>query len=187
MTHTIQTQVPDDVSSLLDTPDHSGRQTYWADRVFAVTRVALGWTFLWAFLDKTFGLGFATEDADAWVNGGSPTNGFLSFATKGPLDSFYQGFAGQAWADWLFMIGLAGIGIALILGVGMRIAAVSGAVLLTLMWSAVLAPANNPFMDEHLIEAALLIGLALMSAGDTWGFGKMWKTLPMVQKFPILR
>jgi hypothetical protein len=29
-------------------------------RVFALLRLALGWTFLWAFLDKAFALGFST-------------------------------------------------------------------------------------------------------------------------------
>ena len=29
-------------------------------RVFGILRVAMGWTFLWAFLDKAFGLGFGT-------------------------------------------------------------------------------------------------------------------------------
>ena len=29
-------------------------------RVFGILRVAMGWTFLWAFIDKLFGLGFAT-------------------------------------------------------------------------------------------------------------------------------
>ena len=35
------------------------------------------------------------------------------------------------------MIGLAGIGIALLLGIGMRVAAVSGAALYLMMWSAI--------------------------------------------------
>jgi hypothetical protein len=38
-------------------------------------RVALGVEFLWAFLDKTFGLGYATPSAKAWIHGGSPTKG----------------------------------------------------------------------------------------------------------------
>jgi thiosulfate dehydrogenase [quinone] large subunit len=41
------------------------------------------------------------------------------------------------------MIGLAGIGIALIAGVGVRIAAVAGSLMLVLMWTAVLPPENN--------------------------------------------
>ena len=48
------------------------------------------------------------------------------------------------WADWLFMIGLLVIGLALVLGFTMRIAASAGVAMLVLMWSAVLPPANNP-------------------------------------------
>ncbi len=60
------------------------------------------------------------------------------------------------------MIGLAGIGAALILGIGMRIAA-AGSAALVLMWTAVLPPENNVFMDDHLIYAILIVGLALVS------------------------
>ena len=68
---------------------------------WGLLRIAMGWIFLWAFLDKCFGLGFATGrdpetgaidfgSADAWINGGSPTEGFLSFGlhTKEPFTSF---------------------------------------------------------------------------------------------------
>ncbi|SDD79483.1 DoxX family membrane protein [Glycomyces harbinensis] len=155
--------------------------------VWAGLRIALGWVFLWAFLDKTFGLGFATEREGAWLEGGSPTEGFLAFGTKGPFADFYQGMAGSAFADWLFMIGLAGIGAALILGIGMRIAAAAGALLLVLMWTAALPPENNPFMDDHLVYAGLLIGLALARAENTLGFGKAWGRTALVTKNPWLK
>jgi thiosulfate dehydrogenase (quinone) large subunit len=155
--------------------------------VLAGLRLSLGWIFLWAFLDKLFGLGHETTSAHAWINGGSPTAGFLGKGVSGPFADFYHSIAGDAWADWLFMIGLAGIGIALIAGVGMRIAAVAGSILLVLMWSAVLPPNNNPFMDDHLIYAGVLVLLALTAAGTTLGFGGFWNRLPLVQRFPWLK
>ncbi|KAA1395544.1 DoxX family membrane protein [Aeromicrobium ginsengisoli] len=155
--------------------------------LLGVIRLAMGWTFLWPFLDKTFGLGHETASADAWVNGGSPTSGFLGHATKGPFSDMYQGFAGQAWADWLFMLGLLGIGAALILGVAVRAAAAAGALLLVLMWTAVLPPDNNIFLDDHLIYAMVLGVLALAGAGRTLGFGKIWEKLPIVKKHAVLR
>ncbi len=170
-------------------PDHG--QTTVSTRAVpflaAGLRLALGWTFLWAFLDKTFGLGHETASADAWLEGGSPTEGFLSFATAGPFAGAYQDIAGAAWADWLFMLGLAGIGIALVLGVAMRIAAVSGALMLVLMWTAVLPPANNPFMDDHLIYAGVLVLLAALGAGRTLGLGTWWENLPLVRRNDWLR
>ncbi|GAA2182869.1 hypothetical protein [Micromonospora lupini] len=155
--------------------------------VLAGIRMALGWIFLWAFLDKLFGLGHETASKNAWINGGSPTKGFLTFGVAGPFTDVYTGIAGAAWADWLFMAGLAGIGIALLLGVGMRVAAVAGGLLLVLMWTAVLPPENNLFMDDHLIYAAVLAVLALVDAGDTGGLGNVWAKLPIVRQAPWLR
>jgi thiosulfate dehydrogenase [quinone] large subunit len=155
--------------------------------VAAALRLSLGWVFLWAFLDKLFGLGHETTSKQAWINGGSPTKGFLANATAGPFADMYHNIAGDTWADWLFMIGLVGIGVALIAGVTMRIAAASGAVLLVLMWSAVLPPENNVFMDDHLIYALALIALALVKAGHTLGLGAAWEKIPLVQRYPTLR
>lgn len=166
-------------------------------KIWAITRISLGWVFLWAFLDKAFALGFATgrlEDGSidyfgnaAWINGGSPTEGFLSFGTSGPFAEFFQSFAGAAWADWLFMIGLLGIGAGLILGIGIRLAAVSGAALMVLMWAASLLPANNPFMDDHLIYGLVLVGLAMTDAGRTWGMGARWQATDFVHKYPLFK
>jgi thiosulfate dehydrogenase [quinone] large subunit len=155
--------------------------------VLAGLRLALGWIFLWAFVDKLFGLGFATEEKAAWINGGHPTEGFLKFAAAGPFKEFYNGIAGAAWADWLFMTGLLGIGVALLLGIGMRVAAAAGAVMMVLMWTAVLPPENNPFMDDHLVYAGVLVLLALTGAGATLGLGGWWAKLPLVRRFGWLK
>ncbi|WP_426244423.1 hypothetical protein [Nocardioides sp. LHG3406-4] len=148
----------------------------------AALRLSLGWVFLWAFLDKVFGFGYATARADSWLNGGSPTEGFLSFAAAGPFKGIYNDIAGAAWADWLFMASLLAIGSALMLGIAMRVAAASGAALLIMMWTAVLPPANNPFMDDHLVYALVLVLLAALRAGRTAGLGQAWERLPVVQR-----
>ena len=153
--------------------------------VWGITRLCLGWTFLWPFLDKTFGLGHQTISAHAWINGGSPSFGFLSGAT-GPFAGIYQSIAGAGWVNWMFMLGLLGIAVALLLGIGMRIAAVSGAVLLVLMWSASLPPQDDIFMDNHIIYALVLIGLALVAAGNTFGLGRWWTQTSLVRRFPWL-
>lgn len=158
----------------------------WAPYLAAGLRISVGWVFLWAFMDKTFGLGRATEGKDAWIDGGSPTFGFLSFASTGPFKDFYSSIAGDAWADWLFMAGLLGIGLSFMLGIYVKLAAYAGALLLVMMWTAVLPPANNPFMDDHLIYAGLMVLLAWTHAGRTWGLGARWEGSALVQRFPIL-
>jgi thiosulfate dehydrogenase [quinone] large subunit len=154
--------------------------------LLAGIRLALGWVFLWAFLDKAFGLGLATPSPRSWVNGGSPTNGFLSSA-KGPFSGFYHSIAGTGIADALFMTALLAVGLALLLGIGMRIAAGAGALLTVMMWTAVLPPTTNPFMDDHLIYAAILIVLALLGAGTTLGLGRVWAATPLVHRAPWLK
>ncbi|MEO5627993.1 MAG: hypothetical protein ABIQ89_03825 [Candidatus Saccharimonadales bacterium] len=165
--------------------------------VWAVARISLGLIMLWAFFDKLFGLGFATcRAADtgvvttmcqkAWVNGGSPTLGFLKFGTSGPLESFYKSLAGNTAVDVLFMSGLLLIGLALVLGIGMKIATVAGSALLLMMWSAVLPPENHPILDDHLIYILVLMGLLLSNSQQKWGLRNWWVKQPIVKRLPIL-
>ena len=158
-----------------------------AGRTIAVLRFAFGFTFLWAFIDKLFGLGYATKSGKGWIDGGDPTAGFLGKGTSGPMSDFYQSLVGDWWVTPLFMIGLAGIGLALTLGIGMRIAAVSGALLYLLMWSANLPPETNPVIDEHILGAITLVVLALVAAGNVWGLGRWWGKLDIVRRYPWLR
>jgi thiosulfate dehydrogenase [quinone] large subunit len=75
------------------------------------------------------------------------------------------------------MLGLLGIGVAMIAGAGLRIAAVTGTLLMLFMYLAELPPVlggNNPIVDSHWHEALLLIIAAVTLSGDTWGLGKMW-------------
>ncbi|MGJ6970031.1 hypothetical protein ACSDR0_50065 [Streptosporangium sp. G11] len=158
-----------------------------ADYVWAIARIGLGWVFLWAFVDKLFGWGFATPAERAWINGASPTTGFLKGTGENALGGVFTALAGQVWVDWLFMLGLLGVGAALLLGVGLRVAAVAGGLMMVLMWAAELPLQTNPFMDDHLIYAVVLAGLALTGAGTTWGLGTWWAATPLVGRHPILR
>jgi thiosulfate dehydrogenase [quinone] large subunit len=164
-----------------------------AARALAVLRLSTGFIFLWAFLDKTFGLHYSTPSAKAWIHGGSPTKGFLNGVAVGPLQPTFHTIAGTWWANSLFMLGLLGIGAALMAGVAVRIAATSGVLLLAGMWLATFPIAQfdstggptastNPFVDDHLTEALVVIVLALTYAGTTWGLGRIWARLPFVSR-----
>ncbi|TWD84661.1 thiosulfate dehydrogenase [quinone] large subunit [Kribbella amoyensis] len=158
-----------------------------AGRTLGVLRIAFGLTFLWAFVDKLFGFGYATPSGKGWVDGGDPTAGFLGKGTSGWFADFYQSLVGDWWVNPLFMVGLAGIGLALTLGIGMRIAAVSGALLYLFMWTANFPPENNPVLDEHVLGAISLVALGLLAAGNFWGFGRQWGSLDIVNRYPWLR
>jgi thiosulfate dehydrogenase (quinone) large subunit len=184
------------VTTFFDTPQE--RLSGPTRRVLAVLRIMFGLTFLWAFFDKLLALGFHTgydlagKNLDrfgdaAWINGGSPTEGFLKFGADGPFKGFYNSIGGTPLADWGFMLGLLAIGVALTFGAGVRVAAVAGAVMYLLMWSVVLPPENNPVIDDHLLGAVTLVALALLNAGNTWGLGNWWSRTTAAQRYPALR
>lgn len=167
------------------------------ETAIAALRVGTGFAFLWAFLDKTFGLHYSTPSAKAWIHGGSPTKGFLANVNAGPWQSMYHAWAGKQWADWLFMLALLGIGLALVLGIGLRLAAAAGVLLVALMWFAVFPPAQhasdgsatgsvNPFVDEHVMDALALIAIAAFGTASRLGLGALWAKLPIVRRNRIL-
>jgi thiosulfate dehydrogenase (quinone) large subunit len=148
-------------------------------KLLAFGRILIGWTFMWPFLDKLFGFGFATPSERAWINGGTPAQGFMA-NQSGPFAGFFEGITG-AWADWGFMAGLFLIGLAMLTGAGLKLAAWGGTLLMLLMYLAQFPlgqPAEvmvtNPITDSHWIEAVVLLLAAYGLAGDTWGLGKWW-------------
>ena len=168
---------------------------------WGLLRIGIGWLFLWPFLDRLFALGFSTGrnpetgvvdrfgDA-AWINGGSPTEGFLSngLHTKEPFEGFYSGLAGQAWVDWVYMVSMAAIGLALILGIATRAAALAGVAWMVLFYTAAAVwPEHNPLIDDRVIEAVALAGIAFVGAGRYLGLGRRWERSALVRRYPVLR
>ncbi|WP_229083143.1 hypothetical protein [Actinomyces urogenitalis] len=95
-----------------------------------------------------------------------------------PLESFFSLFVNPV-GDWLFLLGLLGLGLALILGMGVKVAGVAGPLLMALMWLAELPPihsgeASNPLIDDHWFLALIFVVVMLTRAGDTWGLGRWW-------------
>ena len=168
--------------------------------LWGALRLAIGWTFLWPFLDKMFGLGFATcRDVDtgtidfacdaAMIKGGSPTYGFLAFGTQGSHTGFlFDWMAPSApdsinLADIGFMVGLLLIGLALVLGVAVKLGGLGGVLMLTFMYLAsAVWPANNPFMDDHIVAALVCVGFILVPAGRYLGFGRQWEQISAVRR-----
>lgn len=152
---------------------------------WAGLRIGIGYIFLWAFLDKLFGLEFSTCKGlglgckQAWIHGGSPTAGFLGRATTGPLAGFYQQhLAGQVWVDWVFMLGLLFVGIGLFFGSWIKSASTAGILMLALMWSSLLWPLSSPGVDEHIIYILALLGFLLSDVGRAWSIRLPWIRLP---------
>ena len=172
----------------------------WA---WTALRILLGWSFVWAFLDKMFGLGFSTcrgfgpegtpaSSIDflcdaAMIKGGSPTYGLLEFGTQGShTGGLFRWMASSGptsigWADVLFMLALLLGGVALMLGVGTRIAAIGSAILMLFMFLALdVWPENNPINSSHMTEMLVYLGIATVGPG-TFSL-QNW----MVRTFPFM-
>lgn len=129
--------------------------------IFIKLRLVMALIFLWAFFDKLFGLGLATPSDKSWLHGGSPTSGFLSGAVKGPFAEIFRSLADVVVVDWLFMLGLLFIGLTLLFKRYVFWGAIAGVMMMVLMWLALLFPANNPIIDEHVVYALVLALLAV--------------------------
>ena len=187
---------PGDAS--LEQDDATGRRELLA---WALLRIGIGWLFLWAFLDRLLALGFSTGrdpgtgkvdrfGEAAWIHGGSPTDGFLAngLHTKEPFEGFYSDLAGHGWVDWVYMLSMLAIGLALVLGVATRAAALAGIVWMFLFYTAsAIWPEHNPLIDDHVIEAIALAGIAYVGAGRYLGLGRWWEGARLVRRFPVLR
>lgn len=172
----------------------------WA---WTVLRILLGWSFLWAFLDKMFGLGFSTcrgfgpEGTAAssidylcpasMIKGGSPTYGLLEYGTRGShTGGLFRWMASSGpttigFADVLFMLALLLGGVALMLGVGTRIAAIGSAILIAFMFLALdVWPEQNPINSSHMTEFFVYLGIATVGPG-TFSLQR-W----MVRTFPFM-
>ena len=134
--------------------------------VLIALRLVMSFIFLWAFIDKVFGLGFATTSDQAWIAGGSPTSGFLGHATQGPFVEIFHSLANIAIVDWMFMLGLLFVGLTLALNKYVKWGCIAGSIMLGLMYLALLFPANNPIIDEHIVYILVLMLIGLKSGKE---------------------
>jgi thiosulfate dehydrogenase [quinone] large subunit len=172
-------------------------RTRGLQRAVAALRIIVGWTFLWAFLDKALALGFTTGRAEdgtidffsnaGWFFGGSPTAGAVGFALKGPFADNIQSVTGYtmgpagpqvaAWLDWVYMGSMLLIGLGLIFGVMTRLAAVGGIIWMAVFYlGTAIWPEHNPVVDDHVLTVAVLVALILANAGRYYGLGKVWQS-----------
>ncbi len=153
----------------------------------AAVRLSMGWVFLWAFLDKLFGLGHETAEQGRLDQRRQPHQGLPRLRRHGPVQGLLQRHRRRRLGRLAVHDRPARHRHRAVLGIAMRVAAAAGVLLLVLMWTAVLPPANNPFMDDHLIYAMVLVLITALGAGHTWGLGRTWESLALVRRTPWLR
>jgi thiosulfate dehydrogenase [quinone] large subunit len=133
-------------------------------------RLVLGWMFFYAGVTKILDPSWS---AAGYLKSAATFGGFYSWLAGPsllPLTNFVN-----AW-------GLTLLGVALILGVFVRLSAAGGMLIMLLYYLPILKfPYPNPhsyIVDEHIIYIAALLVLAAFRAGDAWG---------LASRFPRLR
>ena len=189
--------------------DPALRRSGW---VWGLLRLAMGWVFLWAFLDRFFGLGFGTCRITArvandpsqvggidylcdasFLQGGSAIHGFLTTRTaRSATGDWFSWMAPDNAAtqniwDLIFMFALLGAAVTLLLGILVRLGAIGAVILLVLIHLAgSVWPTGDPFLTYQLVYAVVLVGIAVADAGRFLGFGRWWTSLPLIERAPML-
>lgn len=107
---------------------------------------------------------------------------------------FYEWLASPAMLPMTNFVnewGLTLLGVSLILGIGVRLSSVFGAVLMLLYYIPILDfpyPNTHSFIvDEHIIYISALLLLGSLRAGRVWGLESWCSRLPVCSRFPRLR
>jgi thiosulfate dehydrogenase (quinone) large subunit len=158
-------------------------------------RLITGWYFLYAGLDKIF----------SFVGGSEPFSaaGFLAFGTAGttsvavadgtivnPTAPFWADIAANTTLltaiDFLVPYGQVAIGIALILGLATRFAAVMGFLMMAFITVAAWDFGHGVVNSTSFLAAVTLI-LGVIRAGEVYGLDAVVDQQPIVKRTPVLR
>ncbi len=163
------------------------------ERGIVILRIAIGWVFLFAGIEKVLALG------------GKPFSaaGYLQFATMGtwpgttleqgqylnPTHPFWASLGANAGLisviNVLVVFGEVAIGTALILGLFTRFAAAMGTLMMTFFFIASWDFANG-VVNSDAIYAILLVTLGIMGAGKVFGLDAILERTEFVKKVPVL-
>jgi thiosulfate dehydrogenase [quinone] large subunit len=163
----------------------------WRKVGVALARVTVGWVFLYAGLEKFFGAQPFTAA------------GFLKFGTIGttvekvadgtivnPTHGFWVSLAGNGTllpiVNSMVVFGEIAIGVALILGLATRFAAVMGALMMTLFWVAAWDFAFG-VIEYHAVLAIVALVLGIIGAGEAFGLDAIVDETPIVKRIPALK
>jgi thiosulfate dehydrogenase [quinone] large subunit len=156
----------------------------WVGYALVALRLVMAWVFLQAGLEKLL--------AGNWT-----AAGFLENAVPpgNPLSGVWGSLAGAGWVDPLVIYGQLAIGLALLVGAAVRLAAFFGALQMALFWAASLQgglmaglPIEHGYaVSSHTVYAILLFGLGAFGAGRILGLDRRIEQSEFVQNNRWLR
>jgi len=141
-------------------------------------RISLGWLMFYAGITKVLHPAWSAE-------------GYLKGAKA--FVSFYQFLASPSVLPFINFVnewGLTLLGVSLILGIGVRLSSVLGAILMLLYYLPLGFPypdTHSFIIDDHVIYMFALLLIGSLSAGRVFGLEKWCSNLPICSKFPKLR
>lgn len=155
--------------------------------IFGIQRFMIGFMLFWGFLDKMFGLGFPTEPGSGFIDGGSPTEGFLIYASNGTFGWLFEPMIDiSGFIDIVILVTMFGLGICMILGICKKLSSIGGILMFFIFYLAVYPISDDPVFDYHLIYILALLGVLFTDSCTSVGFGRWWKETGLVKRFPIL-
>ena len=141
-------------------------------------RVSMGWMMFYAGITKVLDPSWTAE---GYIKGAQNFSWFFSrLLNPGILPAM----------NFLNEWGLTLLGVSLILGIGVRLSSILGAVLMLMYYIVLPFPYPNPHslvVDEHIIYIAVLLYFAATRAGRVYGLENLCSSLPICSKFPRSR
>ena len=141
-------------------------------------RIALGWLFFYAGLVKVLNPEWS---ARGYLEGAQTFTGLYQWLAQPDVIALTNIFN-----EW----GLVLLGVALLLGLYVRLAGFLGVLLMLLYYFPVLdfprIPPHSYLVDEHIVYGMALIVLAVFRAGRFWGLHRWASTWPVCRRFPKL-
>lgn len=142
-------------------------------------RVTLGWLYFYAGITKVLDPSWTSA---GYLAGAKTFAGFYTWLAQPGI---------MPVIDFTNKWGLTLLGISLILGLGVRLSSVLGALLMALYYLPILDfpyPNAHAFIvDEHIVYITVLLFLSAKGAGRFWGLDEWCANLPICAKFPKLR
>ena len=142
-------------------------------------RITMGWLYFYAGITKVLNPEWTSA---GYLAGAKTFAGFYAWLAQPGIMPFI---------DFTNKWGLTLLGVSLILGLGVRLSSLLGALLMALYYLPILNfPYPNPnafIVDQHIIYIAVLLFFSAVQAGRVWGLDGWCAGLPICAKFPKLR
>jgi thiosulfate dehydrogenase [quinone] large subunit len=156
----------------------------------AVVRITAGTMFLTAGLEKALG----TFTAAGFLKGATAGTPYLANAAEkvvyNPTHDLWVSLAGNGslmpLINWLVVAGEIGIGVALVLGLFTRFAAVAGGLKMGLFYLAIW-DFSHGIVNEQLLLGVVTVFLGVIGAGRCYGLDAFVEKAPTVQHTPQLK